>query len=106
MNAQLVKDLTAMRLVLCDPRRHTQGAMARDEEGNECSTKGWRAVRWCVAGIADSVALNAQQAIDAFGYFVNPAEVGAVATVDFNDTHTHAEVLAALDALIEKEMAQ
>jgi hypothetical protein len=93
--------LTAARELISAPERWTQEAFARDAGGNSCSEKLERAVCFCSWG-----------AFHRAGYSII-AEHFLRSEMDgmpgrFNDTHTHAEVLAAFDRAIEaaKEAGQ
>jgi hypothetical protein len=98
--------LKAARERISDPARWTQGDYARLLNDEGCGGTHPEAVKWCAYG-ALSVAgrphigpINA--ASDAIESLL--ADDGYCPDlVDFNDTHTHAEVLALFDAAIAAE---
>lgn len=80
------------------PERWTQKVGARDCNGKWVRSGGPDAVCWCLTGAcyADG---NYQAASDAM-QLLRTLIGGSVA--NFNDTHTHAEVIALLDRAIAK----
>lgn len=99
--------LQRVRERLSDPRRWTRGADARDADGDTVGVRNAAAVCWCLKG-----ALAAEW--DAFEFTKDYELLGAammeksrsphpVAITTFNDTHTHAEVLALIDRALEMD---
>lgn len=94
--------LIKARELISDPERWTQGAYAKDSSGREVYDSD-AAVCWCGIGALRRVAgydyLSRSKAID----FLHKTarEAGFDYFQDFNDSSTHAEVLAAFDRAIE-----
>ena len=101
-----LETLKSARKKITDPRRWTQEWFAKriEEDGTFKDTDSTSpyAACWCssgairaVLGVDDSGSISDDYAI-AFG-------LGSLGDLEhFNDTHTHAEVLAAFDAAIAK----
>lgn len=104
--------LRKIRAVIERPENWTSGAGARDDEGRAVPTEAPYACCWCLIGAARKAAAG-------YAYFngmdfENAACLAILAltrgcdfdnafqAITFNDTSTHAEVLARLDAGIER----
>lgn len=94
--------LTAARELISDRKKWTKGETARDSRSRTVSPRDERAVRWCsfgavvkVTGPDYSAAWCAKRTMD--------RHIPEIGLYHFNDTHTHAEVLAAFDKAIEAE---
>lgn len=87
--------LTAARALIAEPERWTQGAYARDAAGVPVDDSAETAICWCASGalFKFSSLPGADRARSAVASIVGPIP-------DFNDHHTHAEVLAAFDKAI------
>ena len=101
MNAHDI--LKAARAKIERPECWTQDVFARDTKGDRVHALSPNAVCWCSIGACVAVAsanppndLSYRIALDALAGVTGVAEIS-----DFNDTHTHAEVLAAFDKAIE-----
>lgn len=96
-----LKVLVSARELLSDEKRWTKGASARDATGDDVDPRSERAVCWCVVGAVVKSTL---------GMLHQEAALNQVHDVvdepipEFNDapTSTHADVLRALDAAIER----
>jgi hypothetical protein len=93
--------LKAARALISDPARWTQNVMARDADGGQytfgCAPQ---TVSWCALGALQHITGKASTngALDALD-----TQLPIYITIDyFNDTHTHAEVLALFDAAIAR----
>jgi hypothetical protein len=97
MNALEV--LKAARERIAVPERWTQGCAARTSSGEPRFTGDPDAARWCAIGsiFHDHPYLTA--ATDAYAAVVDVVK-GNLS--EFNDSHTHSEVLAAFDRAIAK----
>lgn len=93
-----LETLKAARDLISDPARWTQVVFARDSIGMDVEPTSYRAVCFCSIG-----------AIRKFERKMSDAEktlLGVCSKIhdtyveEFNDTHTHAEVLALFDAAI------
>jgi hypothetical protein len=91
-----LETLKAARDLISDPARWTQGAFARDATGAKSRLYLEQAVCFCAVGAIRRV-------------YVPPVAIGSLLKQlpkdcqtlgHFNDTHTHAEVLALFDAAI------
>lgn len=100
--ASTLEILRAAREKIADPDRWVKGELAIDGEGLriETASGAHRGVRWCAVGACCAVAgmdwTTAGDALEA---------VAGESVVDFNDTHTHAEVLALFDRTIAEQEA-
>ena len=90
--------LIEARKLIEKPENWTQGELARDEGGTSCHPE--RGVRWCAEGAIQKATG------DYYYYDIMKAITGDFALYKFNDTHTHAEVLAAFTRAIEAERAR
>ena len=94
-----LETLRAARQLITDPTKWTQEEAARDEAGRGVMAYGEGAVCWCALGAIRNVVGSNDDAFDlVFDTFRDKAKVKLVAV--YNDTHTHAEVLALFDAAI------
>jgi hypothetical protein len=90
--------LTAARAKIADEKNWCQGGYAKDEGGNSTSSYSTSACKWCSIGALKSVSGESyagyNNALDCLvGIIQSPIP-------NYNDTHTHAEVLAAWDKAI------
>jgi hypothetical protein len=105
-----VRILRKVRRVLGDPKLWAQGHYACDASGVECDANDPKAARWCVVG---GVYRAGRVKNGAGGYLGNVTwaqrqafDALAVATPEpwtsaqYNDRHTHEEVMAVLDDAI------
>lgn len=94
---QLLADVQAIRELISVPERWTQAAYARDKDGSDhISEYSELAVCWCLDGAWSKV--SAKQSKDyrqKLRRFLN--RLTHPGMVWFNDSHTHAEVIAKLD---------
>jgi hypothetical protein len=98
MTKQTVTDILIIARKLIEKEENwTQGAYARLPDGTPTDEDGPSVSCYCSLG-ALSKAGNFWTPQKAYDYLY--AAMGSSIT-DFNDTHTHAEVLAAFDAAIE-----
>lgn len=96
MNEMTVKEvLIAARAKIADPVNWTQGEYARNADGADC--EGDDAVCWCAIGAIQESCDDYDTARDALEYL--HAVMGTY-PYHFNDTHTHAEVIAKFDEAI------
>lgn len=92
--------LIEARKEIASPLHWTQGIAARDAEGEPCWPSSPTAVCFCSIG-----ALERTSAEFAVAHALGPAKVllrkvMGMGVVMFNDSHTHAEVMAAWDNAI------
>lgn len=100
-----LETLIAARKLIESPRRWTQGTSARDKRGVNVPSTSLKAVCWCAYGAIwrisgfdkDQLSTKALRAAMSVEYDHEAFE--------FNDRHTHKEVLAAFDEAIEKARA-
>jgi hypothetical protein len=88
--------LKAAREKIAKPENWTKGFAARNIHGHVTAAVARNAVCWCCLGAMWS--LNADGYLNAEDAF--RAATGEDSIANFNDTHTHAEVLAAFDKAI------
>ena len=93
-----VEMLKAARAKIADAEHWTKFANARDVHDECVSPTSQEAVSWCSLGVLVALATISTESrskdISFLHAHMNPS------LVKFNDTHTHAEVLAAWDAAI------
>ena len=95
-----LETLKAARQLITDPAKWTQGAFARDADGNEVTPNNDLATCYCSFGAIQFVTkkrmmTSADRYLD--GLCLSKFGIGLDV---LNDTHTHAEVLALFDAAI------
>ena len=101
-DSKLVCNLT-IALVIEKPEHWTQGVSARDTDGEPVRVNDTTAVCWCLVGAADKVmAPDLLWNSEVYGALVQAVPAGFKNLSDFNDNHTHAEVLAAVDKAIKE----
>ena len=101
--------LKAARALIRDPKCWTVGAFARAADGGRVQAGDARAVSWCLAGALYHLGLFASEDRpgEAKKALVNALPGGGTTLAEFNDSHTHPEVLAVYDAAIARlESAQ
>lgn len=89
-----------VRELLSEPGRWTQGAEALDARGEPCRPSSTRAVRWCLTGAADREG-DIHDRVALYEQMHLCMGMPWIAISAWNDTHTHADVLALLDRVIE-----
>ena len=93
--------LAAARDLIKDPSGWTQGFFARDKSGNEVSVRDPSAVCFCASGAISRIPSSASR--DRVFRCLEEQMNGYIPK--FNDSHSHAEVLAAFDrAIAESEV--
>jgi len=93
---QLKSDLQAVRDLLADPKRWTQEYCGRTAEGTPITVPSPKAVCFCIMG-AIFQTKGTEYANELEDHLNASPLLDGVSYVHFNDTHTHAEVLALLD---------
>jgi hypothetical protein len=99
MNMTIYKDqLQAVYRLIEKPENWTQGDAARGRSGNSVNSNGKYAVCWCLLGAAWRVNGKVEERV------MDDMEsaLGVDSVADFNDNHTHAEVLALLQSAIDR----
>lgn len=102
--SKLLSDLKAVRALLTDPAHWTQSVSARDAKGVSVSCVYSQAVSFCLYGACLRVGATVNPLMTRLGRELGsgaPYDIKDV--LDFNDNHSHAEVLDLLDATIRKE---
>lgn len=107
----VVEVLKRARERISDPSRWTQAAMARTRGGNLALSDCFDAVCWCAVGAVhkecspinfvteyDSALRSLAETVRDWRWARDPF----FGVTNFNDTHTHAEVLALFDATIAR----
>lgn len=104
--------LRSIRDLLSDPARWVRDAFSLTADGMKVSSHSPLACRWCLVGAIRKVcgqedgALESRLAVYDALRGVAVAGRDAEALARFNDSSTHADVLALLDAAIAKELAK
>lgn len=95
---EVVQLLEQGKDLIADPKCWTQAAFARDWD--DCGVRSCSpdAVRWCTAGAVLKVRDPPDQITKEANWLLDRAMDGCA--VEFNDTHTHEEVMAAWDRAI------
>lgn len=89
--------LIAARAKIADPANWTQGEFARDSKAKQVHSRSKSAVCWCSLGAI------ASETGPYGGFNAASSELASVingSITNFNDTHTHAEVIAKFDEAI------
>ena len=95
-----LETLKAARQLISDPAKWTQGVQARDEHGEQVPHSDRAAYCFCIMGAVNRVK-PLWKKLDALLALSKITRRDFAASVpEFNDTHTHAEVLALFDAAI------
>lgn len=95
----LKDDLQRMRTLLADPQCWTQGACGRDAKGHQLTVPHPEVTCWCLMGAAiQTIGHDITDEID--DHLNDSPLLEGISYIRFNDTHTHAEVLALLDERI------
>ena len=95
-----LQTLKAARDLISDPARWTQGWFAKNERGLNVSEDHPDACCWCVLGAMKRVSSSSIGFHQAAAILRNRSMFRLFDLSEFNDTHTHAEVLALFDAAI------
>ena len=88
------KTLVAARAIIANEENWTQGAYAKDKDGSSIGVNYSNAVCFCSSGAIRKITIDP---FDAMAVLRNHMEDSII---DFNDGHTHKEVLAAWDEAI------
>jgi hypothetical protein len=106
MTSSVAETLRAARALINTPEKLCKGTYARDLHGTATPFNSEDAASWCLEGAIKKA--GACRCDIEIPYRIiaalRRAGVGKLAT-DWSDTHTHAEVIAALDAAIAAEEA-
>lgn len=97
--------LKATRALISNPANWTQDCCARNKDGAETGALNPTAVQWCSAGALikcrdDKVVVHYR------AYDLLEDLLTSETLIEFNDHHTHSEVLALFDQAIERASAQ
>jgi hypothetical protein len=95
--------LKAAREKIADPAHWTKGEIARDKFGMDSMSKSPDACAWCAMGAIWNVSPNVEVRAEAFNALDVQTYLGVP---EFNDSHTHPEVLALFDKAIAAEEAK
>ena len=90
--------LIEARSLIEKPESWTKGAFARDASGDKVTIASADATCFCLVGAIARVAILSPFRMT---NFLGPSNALVVNLINFNDSHTHGEVLARLDQLIE-----
>lgn len=94
--AQILKDARAL---IADEKNWTQDKVARDRRGYSVSPESRRAVCFCAIGALRKTCVDDDSLIYARDVL---RDVAKIPITEFNDTHTHAEVIALFDRAIAR----
>ena len=95
-----LETLKAARQLISDPAKWTQNLFARDKDGKSIDPQNKDAVCFCSFGAIERFT-GCKTLSEVEGHLDNVCEkLFHTNVISFNDTHTHAEVLALFDAAI------
>lgn len=100
-----IEVLKAARELISNPARWTQGAFAKDVIGKQVAFDDPSAVCWCARGAMYVIGDRSGLATDgwrALRAAIQGSLDSDLCVSSFNDSHTHAEVLALFDATIAR----
>jgi hypothetical protein len=98
-----MKDLEIIkgaRELISDPERWSQGWYAHDKKGDWADFASDSACRWCAMGAIRKQTNSTDERDCRYLYELLVGDDGSLSL--FNDTHTHAEVVALFDAAIAR----
>lgn len=105
-NASFIELLQRVRKRIRDPKRWTQNAIARNYSGAPVWPENQSAVCWCVVGaIVREVYESGERdwyTADKIADILHHNQMRRSSLIDFNDSHTHEEVLAIIDRAIQE----
>lgn len=92
--------LQKARATIALPENWTQGAYARNKQGAACSALNKTARCWCASGALHKAWQGNYSVlyVDALNIL---GRVAGMSIIDYNDRHTHEELLAVFDKAIE-----
>lgn len=93
-----VEILREARDLISDRDRWCQGVEALTKEGIDVDARHPKAIRWCALGAVWKLPIKHKDWEDA----VRVLYAGCGSLTEFNDSHTHAEVLALFDDAIQR----
>jgi hypothetical protein len=96
------RHLIAARDLIADPNSWTQGAYARDKKRAPTKHSTKAVSCWCLIGAVQAIdSDNSEEALEWLRITLRHDYGEFVSVSHFNDTHSHGEVLRALDRAIE-----
>ena len=95
--------LKAARVRITKPEHWTQGVLARDANGDQLELpRDVNATCWCAVGALSAQSFGSALYGDALDALRCTLPGSSFAIGDYNDEHTHAEVLALFDTTINR----
>jgi len=98
--------LVKARELIAEPARWTTGGFARDRRGDSTDWLSPTATCWCAAGAIAAVDVVPGWRSEAVGALAHEAGVARGNVGVFNDSHSHAEVIALFDRTIARLRAE
>lgn len=95
--------LRTARAKIEKPENWTQGAWARDADQHDMMPQMAGACSFCAMGAVQFITGESEAFYVSMQALKRSLETAHVSVLAFNDTHTHAEVLALFDRAIEAE---
>lgn len=97
---QVVTFLKQVKATIATPETWCQYRYAKNKDGERVFIDDPQAVQWCLSGAMRLIDHDQRSPVykRAYGYLT---KIGHDGTTGFNDTHTHSEVLALLDRVVE-----
>lgn len=97
--------LKKARELITDPEHWTRDTYARDAEGEYCNMNSPRAAKFCALGairrVSNSMSLGYLDSDARVAMDMLARKIGGPSIAQFNDHHTHEEVLAKFDGAIK-----
>lgn len=111
LDTEVLSLLVAARKKIESPSTWTQGANARDAAGYPCEANSEHAVCFCSYGAIDAASATKFDTVVKFRaagalYDAARSMERVVGVAEYNDGHSHAEVLALFDAAIAEARAK
>ena len=105
MNDTALEILATARELIAEPEHWQQGMYASNRDGFGTSASSPSAIKFCIMGALSRAAFSLDSEIEAVREAENILRgfLGVRSLVTYNDHHSHAEVLAALDGAIKQE---
>ena len=103
MNDTALEILATARELIAEPEHWQQGMYASNRDGLGTAPTSPGAIKFCIIGAFSRVAWSLDTEADCEAKDVLRKFLGVRNLIEYNDRHSHAEVLAALDGAIEQE---
>ncbi len=96
----IAQALTDARALITPVAQWTQGELALNNDGHAVNSKDKTAICWCAAGSIRKVSNTDYEFTASFNFLKVYILTGAQYIADYNDNHTHTEILQLFDTAI------